>query len=506
MPEFEFVHVNKPGDEKKNSTKIRRHVMKDIGKSRRKPKKPTKTVARRDATEAETGPSGESSAQHEQALVPSPMEELHLSENVFPIEMDEERRGLTRFLFAGARGSYRPFSILWLSIGLGDESAWYITLANSVIFRKMKAGQMKPEFHTDMEALKWYNMSLRSISRRLAEPKDSDKQGLATAIAGFICHDSSTGNFSRQEIHLQGLQRIVNDLGGIDEIADPMLRIMISWHDLSGAAFRNTRPYFRVPRGSITDIDTKNDTQYLKTLLASWQQRSSPSSSISDIQNALEATAAVASYINQRCTNTPNFWTNDLVAGRLLAPALHTVLSLEGRALPSDPSDINYSTTAAREAFRRSLLIFLASLKAKFGALTFELSRHLREFCEITQIPGVDWAGTVPELSLWAHAMAAALDQPQPEPEPEPEPELGSGHGDRRAWHVAAIVNIMQTVGFTSSRQVLDVVRRIIWVEALFEDKIEPLCCEIDGLVASRAAVQGLPILSLGTSAEEDDM
>jgi hypothetical protein len=40
MPDFEFVNLNRPGDEKRHSTKIRRHVMKDIGKARRKPKKP----------------------------------------------------------------------------------------------------------------------------------------------------------------------------------------------------------------------------------------------------------------------------------------------------------------------------------------------------------------------------------------------------------------------------------------------------------------------------------
>ncbi|KAI1429936.1 hypothetical protein F5Y12DRAFT_781557 [Xylaria sp. FL1777] len=463
MPEFEFVHLDRPGDEKKHSSKIRRHVMKDIGRSRRKPKNQDQTTAARTMQVVGPGPSSSTQTQQEQALVPSPLEECRLSDVVFPIEMDEERRNLARYLFAEARSSYLPFRTPWLFIGLADSAAWYITMANTVLFRKMKLGDVKPEYNTDTEALKWYTLSLQSISKRLADPNERSKEGLMGAITGFICHDISTGNFTRQVIHMQGLKRLVDNIGGIDEITSPMLRIIISWHDLTGAAYRNEPPIFGMPKDSITDIDTRDDTVYFKMLLDSWN-RNCPY--LGDIQSALKATAAVASYVNQH-GRTAQFWRDDILAARLLIPALHEVLSLEGRALPSCPSDPAYSGTAAREAFRRSLLIFLATLKAKFGVASFELSRHLKDFQEISKIPHVDWA-RVPELSLWAHAIAAL--------------QAGS---DQRSWHVSAIVSIMERADFTSSKQALDVVRGIIWVEDLFVDKVETLCHEIDSLVAS---------------------
>ncbi|KAI0914896.1 hypothetical protein F4823DRAFT_197528 [Ustulina deusta] len=465
MPKFEFVHVERPGDEKKHSSKIRRHVMKDIGRSRRKPKNHGETTAARPIPVATPGPSSHNQTQQEQALVPSPLEECRLSDIVFPVEMDEERRSLARYLFAEARSSYLPFRYPWLSIGLADAAAWYITLANTVIFRKMKLGDVKPEFSTDTEAMKWYTLSLQSISKRLADPKERRKEGLIGAITGFICHDTSTGNFARQEIHLQGLKRLVDDTGGLDKITNPMLRFIISWHDLSGAAYRNSLPYFGIPKDSIIDIDidTRNDAIYFKKILDSWNKNCPY---LGDIQSALKATAAVASYVNQHC-RTAKFWTDDMTAARLLVPALHEVLSLEGRALPSNPSDPCYSGTAAREAFRRSLLIFLASVKAKFGVVNFELNRHLKDFHEISKIPHVDWA-LIPELNLWAHTIAAL-----------------HAESDQRSWHVSVIVSIMESAGFTSSQQALDLVRGIIWVEALFVDKVETLCHEIDGLVAS---------------------
>jgi hypothetical protein len=193
---------------------------------------------------------------------------------------------------------------------------------------------------------------------------------------------------------------------------------------------------------------------------------------LGDIRSALKATAAVASYINQRC-HADLFWTDEVLAARLLSPAMHEVLSLEDGALPSDPSDPNYSGTAARKAFRRSALIFLASLRARFifGCARFELARHIHDFRLISKIPGVDWA-VVPELNLWAHAIAALQEE--------------SGE---RSWHVETIVGIMEgSLALASGRQALDVVRGIIWVEAVFADKVGSLCREIDGLIASKAA------------------
>ncbi|KAI1356258.1 hypothetical protein F5Y01DRAFT_266816 [Xylaria sp. FL0043] len=461
MSNFEFVHVDRPGDEKKHSSRIRRHVMKDIGRSRRKPKTCDETVT---SKKSPARPSPRSQSQYDRALVPSPLQQSTLNDFVFPTEMDEGRRNLARRLFAEARKSYLPFRIPWLSVGLSDPAAWYITLANTELFKKMRPGDVKPEYSTDTEAMKWYTLSLQSISRRLADTSERDKEGLMGAIVGFICHDNSTGNFTRQEIHLQGLKRLVDGVGGIDKITNPMLRFLIAWHDLTGAAYRNRQPIFGVPKDSITDIDTKNDTIYFKMLLDSWN-RSCPY--LGDIRSALQATAAVASYVNQHCQTT-DFWMDDMTAARLLVPALHEVLSLEGRALPDNPSDPVYSGTAAREAFRRSLLIFLASLKAKFGVTNFELNRHLKDFQAISKIPHVDWA-LVPELNLWAHTIAA----------------LETAENDQRSWHVSAIVSIMESAGFTSSQQALGVVRGMIWVEALFADKVAALCHDIDSLVAS---------------------
>ncbi|KAI1336931.1 hypothetical protein F5Y15DRAFT_191342 [Xylariaceae sp. FL0016] len=474
MPNFEFVNVGSPGDLKKHSTRIRRHVMKDIGKARRRPKARHET--RVDEQVAATSiddeilPSAEKSSKSRgssQVLsLSDPLSDGSLSTMVYPTDMDEERLQLARLMFAEAKSNYRPFRSSWLSMGLSDPAAWHITMANAVLFRKVTLRGRKPGFDADAEAMKWYEQSLETITRRLADSEQNGGEGLVIAVVGLLCHDTSMGNFERQEIHLRGLKRLVDQKGGIDELRSTVLRLMISWQDLSGATYRNAAPHFKIPKGSIDEIDTGDDTSFLEVMLMDWDM-SCPA--LGDIVGALKATAAVASFIRTNSRSDPKFWTDDVTAARLLGPAFHKILSLKGRPLPEDMSDAAYSATAAREAFRRAALIFLAMVKIKFGAYAPEMSRHIYAFHQISLIPMVDWA-FVPQLNLWAHFIAALQEETQD-----------------RAWHVFTIASIMESLHLSTSTEALDVARGIIWVEELVKGQCASLCRQIDDFVKANA-------------------
>ncbi|KAI0013034.1 hypothetical protein F4779DRAFT_625482 [Xylariaceae sp. FL0662B] len=482
MPDFEFVNVARPDDVKHQSTRIRRHVMKDIGKSRRKPRaKKRSEIVLGEHIASACGDSGvpTTTDNHEilasQALTTTnPNADSSLNTTVYPIEMNEERLNLVRFMVEEARSVYRPFRFPWLSMGLSDASAWYITLANAELLRNAEPGLKKLEFSSNVEATKWYTLSLASIIKRLADPAERGSEGLSIAVVGSICHDASVGNFGRMEIHMRGLKRIVENQGGLEALSSPFLRLMISWYDLAIATYLNISPFFGVPRGSITEIDTGNDTQYLEELLRTWNANCP---ALGDIMGAIRATAAVASYIN-RYSDQSGFWKDDITGARLLAPAFHEILRLDGRPLP-EPSDHHYSAVAAREAFRRAALVFLAAVKVRMGAGAYEMERHLEAFRQISQLPLVDWA-VVPELSLWAHVTSAMQED-----------------SHNRAWHVLTIVGIMQIMGLQTGNQALDLARGIIWVDALAIGKTDILCREIDGLIEANMLQQlhDLPLI-----------
>ncbi|KAI0147608.1 hypothetical protein GGR57DRAFT_476136 [Xylariaceae sp. FL1272] len=463
MANFEFVNVDHPNALKKHSTTIRQHVMKDIGKSRRRPKKQRSTTIA-ELVPTESGFSSTNAGNsYDLAMVADPLADNRLHDLIFPIAMDEERRSLARFLLSEAQATYRPFRIPWLTMGMSDSAAFCITLANAELLKDTKPGEIRPDYPTNEKAMKWYTKSLGMVSQRVLDPKKHD-EGLLVAIAGHVCHDSAIGDFERQNVHLQGLKRLIDRRGGIQTITYPLLRLMISWHDLMGASYRNTIPYFDVPKDAITDIDTGNVTVYLQRLLDNWNINCPY---LGDLLSALKATAAVASYINRR-RHEVNFWQSDVLAARILGPALHELLSLEGRALPNDPCDPHFSGIAAREAFRRSALIFLASIKAKFGAVPWDLERHIEDFRQISEIPRVEWP-VIPELNLWAHTIVALQDS----------------NSERRSQHVAVIVSIIEALGFTSAHQALEVVRGIIWVEDVFADRVQSLHDDIDKCLAT---------------------
>ncbi|KAI1143106.1 hypothetical protein F5Y05DRAFT_142731 [Hypoxylon sp. FL0543] len=465
MPDFEFVNVANPCDVKRYSTKIRRHVMKDIGKARRKPR----TKKRGEFIIGENSPASSSNGDEAsprkapRALtLPSPKIDLTLQTLVYPVEMDEDRLSLVRFLVEEAQSTYRPFRFPWITMGLSDSAALHITLANAALFRGLKADpqalKQKPEFSINPDAMKWYTLSLASITQRLADPAERASEGLVIAVTGFVCHDSSVGNFDRFCVHMEGLQRLIERKGGLETLSSPFLRIMISWLDLNGATFFNAKPRFGIPRLAIQDIDAGNDSRYLQQLLQYWN---ADCPSLGDIMSAMKATAAVASYINRQSDN-PKFWTDDVTIARLLGPAFHKILSLEGRPLPNDPTDPQYSGTAAREAFRRAALVFLAAVKIRMGYGAYEMERHLEAFRQISQLPLVDW-GVVAELNLWAHIISAMQED-----------------SPNRAWHVLTIVGIMETIGLQTGSQAIDMARGIIWVDALDAGKSDLLCSEID--------------------------
>ncbi|KAI8962323.1 hypothetical protein F5Y11DRAFT_357055 [Daldinia sp. FL1419] len=476
MPEFEFVNVARPGDVKRHSTKIRRHVMKDIGKARRKPRAKTRReiVIGEDtgkntpatATEGDTSQRSLSTI----LMLPNPRGDSILQTLPYPIDMNEERLSLIRFIVNEAKSHYRPFRFTWLTMGLSDTAAWHITLANAASYQK--ASKQPPgfsaEYSCSIEAMKWYTLSLASITKRLADPNEKDSEGLIVAITGFICHDATIGNFDRFCIHMEGLKRVIDRRGGLDTLSSPFLRFMISWLDLVGATYYNAKPRFPIPSGSIREIDVGNDAQYLEHLLASWD---ADCPALGDIMSAMKAVAGVASYLNRR-PPPHEFWTDDVSIARLLGPAFHEVLSLEGRALPPDPADSTYSGVAAREAFRRAALVLLAAVKEKMGAGAHEMRGHLDAFRQISQLPLVDW-GVVPELNLWAHVVGAMRED-----------------SPARAWHVLTIVGIMDTMGLKSGREAVGVAKGVIWVDAVDEGRSDGLCTEIDAYL-DRRALQG---------------
>ncbi|ORY58165.1 uncharacterized protein BCR38DRAFT_448264 [Pseudomassariella vexata] len=281
------------------------------------------------------------------------------------------------------------------------------------------------------------------------------------------------------QVHMKGLKHMVGNRGGLEKLNNPFLKLMISWLDIEGATSLNISPHFPTLQNSIHEIETVTSTQFLETILTSWDHKCR---TLGDIHAALRTTAGVATYINQQTSMATadagsNFWRDDINMARLLGPAYQEILRLEGKPLPHDITHKDYSTIAAREAFRRAVLLFLAAVKIRWGARAYELPRHLDAFRQIARLPGVQW-GAVPEMNLWAHVVAALLEEKD-----KKEDMMDSLSGEmevERMWHIETIVGIMGTLGLERGREAVDAARGIVWVEDILGERAGVLEREID--------------------------
>jgi hypothetical protein len=69
---------------------------------------------------------------------------------------------------------------------MSDTSTFQLTVANAAVVYAAGAGD---KFRETPESLKHYNMSVRSVNKRLQDPVDGISEGLIGAVIGFACHD-----------------------------------------------------------------------------------------------------------------------------------------------------------------------------------------------------------------------------------------------------------------------------------------------------------------------------
>jgi len=183
-----FVNVSHPDEIHAKDTQrtIRRRAMRDIGRSRRREKRPP-------ALTFSWQPASISPA-------------VSLESNPLPVELDPRARELIHFstavhplvslfkanryaVHAEADYHYRPFRTVWFTMSLHDHSAFRLAMANAAMFLAEKHRPQTFRYEDCHEALKYYGQCVRQITDRLADPVDSTSEGVVTTILGLICHD-----------------------------------------------------------------------------------------------------------------------------------------------------------------------------------------------------------------------------------------------------------------------------------------------------------------------------
>ncbi|KAG6360618.1 hypothetical protein INS49_011682 [Diaporthe citri] len=256
-------------------SRIRRHLMVDIGKSRRKPSKDLQfvTLVWPLAETSKTQPStrrGEDSTSRDDDHLKAPTKDLVAPDtaatytapyamspilytlSAFEREWGEDcfsAYGFTLIMVAGKNAMGSAFS---------TNTFWF-----PFAFRKSAFLQHYQQIFTSPDVLiPLYRRSARElrslalersletiqcVESRLASSNASSatSESVINAVLALVCYNFTTLEFDQAMIHVKGMWMVIAARGGISTLqANQDLMLMISWVDITAALLHDTNPLF----------------------------------------------------------------------------------------------------------------------------------------------------------------------------------------------------------------------------------------------------------------------
>ncbi|KAF2815446.1 uncharacterized protein BDZ99DRAFT_348618, partial [Mytilinidion resinicola] len=472
---LQFINISTPEDTQDPSArrKAHQHAMRDIGLSRRKPrKKRGVTDIPLDLTHFYSAISNHNTYLPSRTSLPvsiSPYQPLSLGQGEidpflpYPIPLTPSIRELVAHIFRNdAAGCLRALRDDWFPVGLASTVSFHLVLSNSAMslayLRVKSGGGEKGMAVGDSErSLKHLGNAIRGLSSELADEKFRGSDEAVGAVAGFLCHDAAVGQRDSWLKHREGLKNVLDFRGGIDAISsNKSLRTTISWVELRGAYTWNLRPQFPLPPAwtSLCPHLSPFQPQAPSSnhpILAACTQLFTPSSPfLSIFSDLIDFSVSTSS---TSAAQGPEFWMKATDGGGWPGVLAHRLLSW----CPFDDLTTHSANRKhIEECCRLACLLYIAPVWRKFGtgpvltaALVEKLVAQLRGMSDL----GGDW-GALWELEVWVLVMAG----------------MGVEEGAVKMGEIVGLlVEVMRERGLRGWEGVLDVAKGVVWIADVFD-------------------------------------
>ncbi|KAK0709927.1 hypothetical protein B0T26DRAFT_652587 [Lasiosphaeria miniovina] len=257
-------------------SKVRRHLMVDIGMSRRKPSKTPQFVtsvwslAETPGVLSRTG-QGEHSTSRDVDHPQAPAKDLVLTEtaaqytalytaappilhalSVFEKEWGEDwfsAYGFTLIMVAGrnAMGSTSSTNTFWFPFAFRQSAFLHhyqqiFTSPNVLIplYRRSARELRSLALERSLETIQCVESRLSSSDARSAT-----SDSVLHAVLALVCYNFTSLDFDQAMIHVKGMRTVITARGGISTLeANQDLMLMISWVDITAALLHDTKPLF----------------------------------------------------------------------------------------------------------------------------------------------------------------------------------------------------------------------------------------------------------------------
>jgi hypothetical protein len=263
--EFAFVEVDATGrvTDKDYLHTIRKHIMKDIGRARRKPI-PFASERTSKSTTSSLRSKQIYTTREDDSIMPSPQAGLLGSGRMdpfqcYPVPVNMEMLFLIDHLHTCSEVHLRPFKDTWYPISVSDPAFFYEILSNvsAHVFALRNGFQNRDDC---FQSIALHSRAINSIRARLLDPILGISDGIIGTVLAFASFSHRTNDWAEYDIHMAALYRIIEVRGGISCLSPhPVLRHLISGVDLAGTCFlERPRPLFPLPTISTSDSTIKN--------------------------------------------------------------------------------------------------------------------------------------------------------------------------------------------------------------------------------------------------------
>ncbi|RYP06269.1 hypothetical protein DL764_003245 [Monosporascus ibericus] len=470
-----FVNVDCPMQIKSEATqrKIRRHVMKDIGRSRR-----------RDAVHSpSTGQSAITVSRSLPHSIPSYWGDVKVCINFQRLfwAMDMVSEGLLALAMADSAHDFRER----LDMNLDD------TLQQ----------KRQPDQAGSLDAMEQYTESLSLVRKSIVAPESRvNRHVIIGTIICLAVFDMRVRNRERWTMHMKGLDKVVQLGGGVEALdsCPPVrqslfmrestyfllftmiffLTICFNSADVLGSLVDDAPPRFQLPRHSCSlPCAKQSDPHRAQRLLASSQifqlTSSLDETAIVVIDSALNSASQLATLLN-------HMWNANRMTLDLLIPLCtlaHNVLSLPRMTNYIGPNERKQEAMlrmtpvcAAVELVRISVLALLSNVITTTSGDNLYCAAHRRSHVRqlLMQCESKVWAGWA-ELKLWVLIIQILMEA-----------------GSARLWFMDEIMNIMSCLSLQSWDDLMSCLRQVVWVEKAAIQEVTQLRCDIEARLTGR--------------------
>ncbi|KAJ5758026.1 uncharacterized protein N7511_006720 [Penicillium nucicola] len=452
--DLKFVNLSHPDDvrqKKEVRTEIRRHVMKDIGQRRRRPRCKETLTQPTQASSVELNRYKPSQHCDVNIRIDPPSRGLATLGD-FPVNADMRVLELMHFL---RTAPYQPFRTLWINVALCDPGAFHVTLGNAADFLNKIKGNSS--LIKSPEVLGHYETSTRHLRRRLNNFAESISEGAIANILAHVCLTMRHFEWDSWRVHMDGLSLIAKLRGGFAELGYNM-PLLILLYDLAGGMIFDSSPRFCLPTDHF-GTSHKSLRDVPPRLQAVLIQLTSPT--IAPAGEALKWISLVSDVINTNSRST-SFWKRDIDAISLIGPCIHFLLSMPRLPRNFETMD-NIEDLIAREMVRLTSLILMSRLKELFAFPASErvaLQNRITEFVSHNiRLVGERYL----ELKVWA-LVTLALLQPH----------------DGREVYIQELRRETRAMNRLPAYDVFEITRDIVWFDILMSPFTDELAEDME--------------------------